>query len=708
MAGAEPGELFGHTLWEVWPASVTTEIERRYKQAMLTGEAQSFVHHYFGEGRDRWLEILVYPGEAGLALYVRDISESKRQSAKLARHERVYKAALGNTLDNVFVFDLSHRLIYANEPVLALWGLTWDQAIGKTCLELGYPEWRARWRDREIDQVIKTKLPVRGEGPYDSIHGSMFFEHILAPVIGPNGEVEAVATTSRDITQRYKTEQLLRASEERLRLAQSAGGLATWDCNLETGETIWSSGSHRVYGCLPQEMPTVEQFNAVVHPDDREAIMQAIQRTIDSGAEYHQEFRITWPDGSIHWLDGHAAVNYSPDGRAVRMVGINSDITERKQAEAAQQSQRKHLIELFEQAPAFMALLRGPDHVFEFVNPLYRELIGHRDVICKPFREVFDEAREQGSIDRFDRAYTTGIPVTTHAQPIDLVRTPGQPPERRYLDQVIQPMREPDGTVSGVILLGVDVTEAKKTEEALLQSEKLAAVGRLAASISHEINNPLAAVTNLLYLIRGDTTLSSDTRVYLELAESELERVSHITTQTLRFFRQSTNPVPVEIKSILDSVAVLYQRRLANAEVVLERKCSTPDPILVHDGELRQIVANLVGNSLDAVGCKGRIALRERRATDWRTGRKGVLVTVADTGRGMSREVMQRIFDPFFTTKGDIGTGLGLWVSREMVKKRGGAIHVRSSQTEPHRGTVFSVFLPDVESPPIEPIAPER
>jgi signal transduction histidine kinase len=128
----------------------------------------------------------------------------------------------------------------------------------------------------------------------------------------------------------------------------------------------------------------------------------------------------------------------------------------------------------------------------------------------------------------------------------------------------------------------------------------------------------------------------------------------------------------------------------------------------VHDGELRQIVANLVGNSLDAVGCKGRIALRERRATDWRTGRKGVLVTVADTGRGMSREVMQRIFDPFFTTKGDIGTGLGLWVSREMVKKRGGAIHVRSSQTEPHRGTVFSVFLPDVESPPIEPIAPER
>jgi signal transduction histidine kinase len=171
-------------------------------------------------------------------------------------------------------------------------------------------------------------------------------------------------------------------------------------------------------------------------------------------------------------------------------------------------------------------------------------------------------------------------------------------------------------------------------------------------------------------------------------------RVSHITTQTLRFYRQTTKPTHGDIAEVLDSVAALYQRRLHDAGAKLERQSRLTEPVKVYAGELRQVIANLVGNSLDALGHGGRIVVRESPATDWVSGRKGVRVTVADGGHGMSAEVVRRVFEPFFSTKNDTGTGLGLWVSKEIVEKHGGSIRVRSRQKEPHRGTAFSVFLP--------------
>jgi PAS domain S-box-containing protein len=567
----EDGHLLGLPLWMVWPGAEDSELARRCRVATETIAAQHFDVRLTEQGSFQWLEIHAYPGKEGLAVSFRDVTAHKREQARLERVERAYKAALSNTPDMVFVFDREHRFVYANEALLALWGRTWDEAIGKTCQELGYPQWRAEWREREIEQVVATRLPVRGEGPYEGIHGTRTLEHILAPVIGLNGEVEAVVGTSRDITAR-------------------------------------------------------------------------------------------------------------------------------KQAERENRDKRRRLAELFEQAPAFVAAFRGPDHVFEFSNRLHRELIGHRDVVGKPMREALSEAERPGAIERMDSVYRTGQPFTGHALPFKVVRGPGQPAELRFLNLVLQPMREADGTVSGIILLGVDITEAKRAEEALLRAEKLAVVGRMAASISHEINNPLAAVTNLLYLMQCDQTLTPSTRSFLETAQSELGRISHIAIQTLSFFRQSTNPVRTEIKVILDSAAALYERRLRSAEVTLERQYSTAEPVLVFDGELRQIVANLFANALDAVDAGGRMVLRERLATDWPSGRRGIKITLADSGHGMSRETMHCIFDPFFSTKGGTGTGLGLWVARQMAEKRGGKIRVRSSQREPGRGAVFSVFLPEMDS----------
>lgn len=238
------------------------------------------------------------------------------------------------------------------------------------------------------------------------------------------------------------------------------------------------------------------------------------------------------------------------------------------------------------------------------------------------------------------------------------------------------------------------MTDAKRSERLLLQSEKLNAVGRLASSIAHEINNPLEAVTNLIYLAQH-AAVDPMAKQYLATAEIELRRVSAIANQTLQFHRQSTNPAPVTAVSLIDATLPLYQGRISNARVKLERRDRAWRPVKCLDGEIRQVLSNLIGNAIDSMSKKERrLLIRCRESTEWRTGRSGVTLTVADTGSGMSSDTIARIFEPFFTTKGNKGTGLGLWISLEIIDRHGGSLRMRSSQAENHSGTVFTIFLP--------------
>ncbi|HLK53015.1 MAG TPA: HAMP domain-containing sensor histidine kinase, partial [Candidatus Angelobacter sp.] len=250
-----------------------------------------------------------------------------------------------------------------------------------------------------------------------------------------------------------------------------------------------------------------------------------------------------------------------------------------------------------------------------------------------------------------------------------------------------------DGRPAEVASFMVELSELKRTESALRQSEKLAVVGRLASSIAHEINNPLEAVTNLLYLIDHES-LPEELKKYVRMAQQELARVANITTQTLRFHRQSTNAKTAFLAQIIEGVLALFHGRLLNAGIEVERQYHDAMPVLCYESDIRQVFTNLLSNAMDATTPGGKVIVRERNVTDWRTGERGVRITIADTGHGMSAQTRRMIFDPFFTTKGITGTGLGLWVSAEILKKHRASISVRSRQDEPGQGTVFSIFFP--------------
>jgi len=250
-------------------------------------------------------------------------------------------------------------------------------------------------------------------------------------------------------------------------------------------------------------------------------------------------------------------------------------------------------------------------------------------------------------------------------------------------------------------LVGIcmDISSRRMAEEALRNSEKLAATGRLAATMAHEINNPLEGVTNLVFLARSDSSLTAQTREYLRLAEEELRRIGHIANRALVFYRDSASPKLVEVSQILDEVLNIFQHRIENKHLRVVRRYRGPSKLVCNAAEIRQVVSNVLLNALDASPKGGVLHIRVApAAVACDANRNGVRICIADHGPGIRSEHKNRIFEPFFTTKQDLGTGLGLWVSHGIVDKHEGRIRVRSSTRSGRSGTVFSIFIPSRES----------
>lgn len=323
------------------------------------------------------------------------------------------------------------------------------------------------------------------------------------------------------------------------------------------------------------------------------------------------------------------------------------------------------------------------DEVITYLNATAQKAYGlGRQLVGKNVWEQFSETAYEGSplFECVNRTMRQRIPSSVeghYPEPLNM-----------WLQIEVYPTEE------GVVIFSRDVTEKNRTAALLLQTEKLAAVGRLASSIAHEINNPLESVMNLLYLAKTNAE-SGPIQQYLETAERELRRVSAISNQTLRFNKQSTRPTVVTCYDLFSEALSIYQGRLVNSGIEIEKRKRAEQPAECFEGEIRQVLSNFISNAIDAMHPGGgRLILRSRESTRWSTGQKGLALTVADTGPGIAPGQQKHIFDAFYTTKGIGGTGLGLWISQEIVDRHRGAIRFRSSQNAGHHGTVFSLFLP--------------
>lgn len=401
-------------------------------------------------------------------------------------------------------------------------------------------------------------------------------------------------------------------------------------------------------------------------------------------------------DGTHAWVRLSAAPIVDQAGEVTGGVVAVLDIDEEKKAAETLRRSEERFRVLIDRASVGVAIgdLRGG---LLYMNPALLGMLRYTAEDVRAGRVRLDELtpNEYSNADAhaMEQLYTTGA-----AEPYQKALYASTGAEVPLLVGAVRIPSSTSALGEEVALFMTDLRSQKQAEAALVQSEKLAAVGRLAASISHEINNPLEAVTNLLYIVLSEP-LPDQARQYLQMASDEVARVSQIAGQTLRFHRQATHPRSVTPQELLDSVLALYQGRMNNAAVVARSEHRGKPQFVCYEGDIRQVLNNLVGNAIDAMRGSGTLRIRSRAATHPATGSLGVRITVADNGHGMKRETALRIFEPFYTTKGIHGTGLGLWISHGIVAKHHGALVVRSRMSQPgdsgrSSGTVFSLFLP--------------
>ena len=501
-----------------------------------------------------------------------------RIETRLEEREMESSRILQSIGDAVIVTDADAHILRMNPVAETLTGWQVREAVGRPLADVFriVDEDRHEPMENPVETVKRLGTVVGLANHtllYDRSGQATRIADSSAPIRAADNSLLGIVLTFRDVTASKTAEDALRRSEDRLRVALEAAQLGTWERDLATGSMECSSIFKAIFGRAADEPFNYQDLLQAIHPGDLPAVQEAADAAIRGHSSYRSEYRVLWPDHSLHWV-----------------------------------------------------IVSG------------------------------------------------------------------------------RPVRDGAGVVTRLVGVVLDVTDRHRATQALLQSEKLAAVGRLAASIAHEINNPLESVTNLLYLARTGEGLPEDSIAYLDLAERELRRVSAIANQTLRFHKQASSPKPVPAPELVDSVLQVFQGKLVNSRVRVHRRDRKQGPVICFEGEIRQVLSNLIGNALDAMQPGGgKLYIRTREGTRWDTGQRGVFLTIADSGPGMSAQTLSRLFEPFFTTKGFAGTGLGLWVSYEIVARHDGALKVCSVQRAGRNGTTFRLFLPSdaVERPEV-------
>ena len=408
------------------------------------------------------------------------------------------------------------------------------------------------------------------------------------------------------------------------------------------------------------------------------------------------ELEIRRPQKDPAYLLASASPLFDHEGKVRGSVGAFIDVTDRKHLEDLLR-ERADLLELATEA----IMVRDLNGVLRYWNAGAEALYGWRreEVIGKSIHDVLQ----------------TRFPVGFPAMQAELTRTGSWSGNltqftREGHEIVVACRKALKAGGNAILEINRDITGQLRAEDALRKTERLAAMGRVAGIIAHEINNPLEAITNTFYLLRDHPSLDEEARYYAQLGEEELRRVAHITRQTLGFYRESKHPVEVSISALLDEILELQTRRMEFDNIVLRKRYRSSGSVHGFPVELKQVFLNLIGNAAQAMPEGGRLHLHVFETSHRANRSAGVRISVCDTGTGIDAEHAKHLFEPFFTTKATKGTGLGLWISKGIIQKYGGSIRFRSLSLAGKNITCFQVFLPeaDFEKPETPGIAPSE
>ncbi len=645
---------------------------------------------------DRYLDFVYQPlreadgAVSGIIVLGVDITDRKRANEALRRSETSAQNILESITDGFHVIDAEGRFQQFNAAGREIYksqGVDADALIGVHVLT-AFPG----LEETEIGKTIFATLEEREATVIESCYPPWNRWFAVRNFPTPTG---GVATFFQDITERKRTERLLREQRERFDFATHASQIGYWFCDLPFDKLIWDARVKEHFWLAPDAEVDIERFYQILHPDDRERTRNAIDEAIANHTRYDTEYRTVSSDGRQKWIRAIGRTAYDAGGRPLRFDGVTQDVTELKATQEALDDERRRLSAVFENVPIGLVFTEAGGRV-RSGNAQAERILGHRIPAGKDgenYRDWVAFHADGRLLEAADHPLALALgDGGIHSGEYVIQRDDGT---RLWVELTGAPIRDAQGAIIGAVAAIADVDASKRAGEALIRSEKLAVVGRLAATISHEINNPLEAVTNLLYLIQINTQ-DETAKAYSRTAQEELSRVSHIVTHTLRFNRQTYGALHERVSEILDSAAAIYDVRLRYSDIEVIRDYAETTRVFCLGSELRQVFANLIANSFDAMKHGGRLVLRTRNQTNWRTGEAGVRVTIADTGHGMDEKTRKRLFEPFFTTKGDNGTGLGLWVSREILNKHRATLVVKSRQGPGPGGTAFSMWLPAV------------